>query len=461
MPFDNRFIEYLETAIGRSNAETALEHLSAGPSVSVRLNPFKVEGGNPDSIFENVSGPVLWNDFGYFLQSRPKFTLDPCIHAGCYYVQDSSAMFPGYALRSVLKKFEGLDRPLRVLDLCASPGGKTTDFATSLRKFYDGRYILISNEIMKQRATVLADNAGLWGDPCTVVVSADPVAFAAMEGYFDIIAADVPCSGEGMFRKDEEAVSQWSESNVALCQSRQRRIVADVWPALAPGGVFIYSTCTFNKFENDDNACWIASGLGAEKENIKVDFKGIIETDWGYSLVPGLIPGEGQYCSVLRKNGCQAVSERSCRGRMVSDENIPKETAGRIKGFFSEEVRLLSKGGMLVAVPECISSEVDKFEYLRPLLRGVAIGQLKGKDLVPDEDLALSLILKRGVFPEYEVDMETALKFLHKDAFTLPDAERGFVMITYRNHPLGFVKNLGNRCNNLHPGNRRIKMDIQ
>ena len=177
-------------------------------------------------------------------------------------------MFVGHVFRRILEKIrKPQGRPLRVLDLCAAPGGKTTDLAASLREFMGDGFLLVANEVMKARVGVLADNVALWGDPNVVVTSDDPSAFSALPGFFDIILADVPCSGEGMFRKDEQAQSQWSEDNVALCEARQRRIVADVWPSLAPEGMFIYSTCTFNRYENDGNVEWIASHLGADVVN--------------------------------------------------------------------------------------------------------------------------------------------------------------------------------------------------
>ena len=265
-----------------------------------------------------------------------------------------------------------------------------------------------------------------------------------------------------MFRKDEEAVAQWSADNVALCQARQRRILADVWPALAPGGVMIYSTCTFNKFENDVNVEWAASELGAEVMAPAIDGQGVLKTNCGFSLIPGLVPGEGQYCAALKKTGGPdyGSGKLQVRARNVKEPVLPKNIASGIRDWFNEPVTLALKGDMIIAVPEALELEIKQLDYLHPLLRGTAAGQLKGKDIVPDADLALSIIFARGVFPEAELTKEQALAFLHKDTLTLNGAERGFVLVTYCGHPLGFVKNLGNRCNNLHPQNRRIRMNI-
>lgn len=458
MDFSPAFRKYLAQVVGEGNLSAVLDALSGEPSVSVRINPAKA--GSPSEIFGNlVSGPVEWNRHAAFLSERPAFTLDPLIHAGAYYVQDSSAMFPGKAFRDVLDKVleSGIISP-KVLDLCAAPGGKTTDISASLRESCKGGYLLISNEIMKQRAAVLADNAAVWGDPSVVVTSVDPKAFGTLPGFFDIIAADVPCSGEGMFRKDDEAVSQWSEENVALCQARQRRIVADVWPSLAEGGFLVYSTCTFNNLENDDNVKWICSEFGAEI--IGIDSCGLLRTECGVSLVPGFVRGEGQYCAVLRKTSPSAGTA-ACSGRQQDRwQKLPEAHASIIRPLLDEEMAMIVKDGRIVAVPEYVRCLLSMLEPLHPLARGLAVGMFKGKDFIPDADLALSLSLRRGAFNEFEVNRETALSFLHRDPVRLPDAERGMLLLVYRGLPIGFVKNLGNRCNSLHPLHRRIRMDI-
>ena len=458
MDFSPAFRKYLAQVVGEGNLSAVLDALSGEPSVSVRINPAKA--GSPSEIFGNlVSGPVEWNRHAAFLSERPAFTLDPLIHAGAYYVQDSSAMFPGKAFRDVLDKVleSGIISP-KVLDLCAAPGGKTTDISASLRESCKGGYLLISNEIMKQRAAVLADNAAVWGDPSVVVTSVDPKAFGTLPGFFDIIVADVPCSGEGMFRKDDEAVSQWSEENVALCQARQRRIVADVWPTLAEGGFLVYSTCTFNNLENDDNVKWICSEFGAEI--IGIDGCGLLRTECGVSLVPGFVRGEGQYCAVLRKTSPSAGTA-ACSGRQQDRwQKLPEAHASIIRPLLDEEMAMIVKDGRIVAVPEYVRCVLSMLEPLRPLARGLAVGMFKGKDFIPDADLALSLSLRRGAFNEFEVNRETALSFLHRDPVRLPDAERGMLLLVYRGLPIGFVKNLGNRCNSLHPLHRRIRMDI-
>lgn len=454
------FRRYLEEAIGSGNALVAFSAFEEPAKVSVRCNPFK-SGRVPEGR------TIPWNRHGRLLPERPQFTLDPFFHGGAYYVQDSSSMFVGHVFRKVLDNISlSCSAPVRVLDLCAAPGGKSTDLAASLRERFGDRFVLVSNEVMKQRAGVLADNMAVWGDPDVVVTSDDPKAFGALAGFFDIILADVPCSGEGMFRKDEEAQRQWSEDNVALCEARQRRIIADVWPALKSGGVLIYSTCTFNRYENDGNVRWIAGELGAETVDIDESFgtEGVLKTDCGFSLVPGHVEGEGQYCAALRKTSDDvcAASFRPSSGRERPSGKQKQAIPPSLKKLFTVDVVLRLKGETVTAVPSVIQTEVSLLEScLHVLAAGCAVGVMKGQVLVPDADLALSIIRSEDAFPLAEVDRDTALAFLHKDAVMLPDNEKGYVIICHGGLPLGFVKNLGNRCNNLHPQARRIRMDIR
>ena len=443
--------DILSRAVGPERVDAAFDAMREEPSVSIRLNPSKVP--DPQEFmcrnFQSGFSPVPWSPCGYFLEDRPLFTLDPLFHCGCYYVQDSSAMAVGHLFRSGLERIGDLGRPVRVLDLCAAPGGKTTDLAASLRSRFGGSFVLVANEVMKNRAAVLCDNVSVWGDPDVVVTSVDPGAFARLEGYFDIILADVPCSGEGMFRKDEEAVEDWSEAAVSLCASRQRRIVADVWPSLRHGGILVYSTCTFESAENDDNVEWIASELGGSV--LKWDISGmdgIIPTRTGGLLVPGLVKGEGQFASMIEKTAgsLDIRQSSSCVGK------------GRKKIASGALERM--KGDLMISVPDSVAGELESLELLHPLQMGVARGTRKGRDLVPSADLALSMMLDGESFPRVELDRTEALKFLHRDTLILKDAPKGFLAVCYEGHPLGFVKNLGNRCNNLHPSGRRIRMDI-
>lgn len=433
----------LTRAIGDRMAEVAVEAFREPASVSVRINPFKVDGPE-DFVKEHFGGDarrVPWSPYGFMLGERPKYTLDPLFHCGCYYVQDSSAMVVGSIFRDILPNCGDCSRPVRVLDLCAAPGGKSTDLAASLREAFGDNYILVSNEVMRSRASVLADNMALWGDPNVVVTSVDPKAFARLEGFFDIIVADVPCSGEGMFRKDAKAVEDWSEGTVNLCSTRQKRILADVWPSLREGGALVYSTCTFEEAENDAILEWSASELGGDiYEYDYQSLPDVIPTRTGGLLVPGFVKGEGQFVAALVK------------GTGANGFRLPGKPAVGATGK--------RKGNLLIHIPGAISREVIALEPLRPILAGVAKGEVKGRDLVPSADWALSIAFPAEEYPVADLDRETALRFLHRDSIFLKDAPKGFVLVCFEGHPLGFVKNLGVRCNNLHPQGRKIKMDV-
>ena len=371
--------------------------------VSVRLNPFKT----PSSSLPILEGAqrVPWSEYGYILRERPVFTLHPLFHAGCYYVQDSSAMYVGHVFRKALEQF---GPGVRVLDLCAAPGGKTTDLSASLRERFGDDFTLVSNEVMKDRASVLRDNIARWGDPNVLATSVDPKAFASLGAYFDIIVCDAPCSGEGMFRKDPRARKEWSEDVVKLCAARQKRILSYVWPSLKSGGVMVYSTCTYERCENDEILLWASESLGAEILAPQDEFPqiGVALTECGSLLRAGEVPGEGQWVGAMRKTGADSRGRKAAGLETLSPRRFPLES--------------------------------------KPT----------------DPDWALSIKYSHE-YPEVELDKKTALRYLHRDALQLPDAPLGYLAVTYRGVPLGFVKNLGRRCNNLLPMSRRILMDVE
>ena len=299
--FREEFIRLLEESIGPEYAGTVLKALREEPSVSIRLNPSKLkECPFPDAV------QVPWSPYGYILKERPVFTLDPFFHAGCYYVQESSAMMVGHVFRQVL---DMVSPGVQVLDLCAAPGGKTTDLASSLRERFGDGFSLLANEVMRNRYQVLRDNVRIWADDRIGTVSRDPSAFGG-EPLFDMVLADVPCSGEGMFRKDATAVKDWTPELPAFCAARSKRILSDIWPTLRPGGILIYSTCTFNHLENQDTVSWMASELGADTLDLG-DLTPAVRMGAGYAMLPGLVPGEGQFVAALRKQGTPDFSRMS------------------------------------------------------------------------------------------------------------------------------------------------------
>ena len=285
--FPSEFINGLRESLGPERAGRILAALQQEPEVSVRVNPFKLTLTALREHFGALAGdPVPWAlDEAFYLRERPSFTLDPLFHAGAYYVQEASSMYAGVLFERAL---EGLGRRtgLRVLDLCAAPGGKTTQLLSHL----DETSLLVANEVVPVRATVLAENVARWGCSNVAVSQSDPSAFGVLRGWFDVVVTDVPCSGEGMFRKDERAVAEWSLDAVRLCAARQRRIVGDVWPALAPGGWLIYSTCTFNRQEDEDNVDWICRELGGTCLEMR-------------HFYPGEERGEGFFAALIYKHG--------------------------------------------------------------------------------------------------------------------------------------------------------------
>ena len=288
LPVD--FITRTGGLLGEGQFAALREALAKEPPVSIRMNRLKMDavpaGGHQ----------VPWCGSGYYLASRPTFTFDPLFHAGCYYVQEASSMF----LEQVLTQY--VHEPVVMLDLCAAPGGKST----LARSVLPEGSLLVANEVMRNRVQVLAENVTKWGHPGTVVLNNDPADFVPLGELFDVILTDVPCSGEGMFRKDPVAVEEWSVENVTLCWQRQRRIVRDIWHCLKPGGLLVYSTCTYNREENEDNVAWIAEELGAEVLPVEVQSGWNISGNLAgkdfpvYRFLPHRTEGEGLFMAVLR-----------------------------------------------------------------------------------------------------------------------------------------------------------------
>lgn len=429
-----------------SGLATALTHALAttDPVVSVRHNLRKGEPMNEDADF------VPWCKFGEYLAQRPQFTFDPALHQGRYYVQDASSMFIGY----VLGRLVGSE-PVSYLDACAAPGGKTT---AAIDALLWGSHV-VANEFVPGRAAILRENLVKWGCPYATVTKGDTAQFRKHPGRFDIIAADVPCSGEGMMRKDAEAVAQWSEGLVEQCAARQREIIANLWPALRPGGYMVYSTCTFNVTENEDMVRHMVDEYGAEPVNIDVP------AEWGVAgavvgdlpvcrFMPQNLRGEGLFMAVVRKPvDDDYVSEvrkpkRKKGEKTAKFPEVARDVAGWIKPEY--EVKFESDGENVWCVP----GGFDASDELRPR---TLVAVIKGKSLIPTQDLAMSDMLQRGAFSECEVNRTTALTYLRHEAVQLPEGtSKGMVLLTYGGKPLGFVKNLGNRANNLYPAAWRI-----
>lgn len=455
MKLPDAFRESTYALLGEE-AELLFATLDQPAPVSIRVNPYKPAV----SISNHV---VPWSSFGCYLPERPAFTFDPLLHAGCYYVQEASSMFVERALNLVVEITAS--QPLNVLDLCAAPGGKSTLMASCLPE----GSLLVSNELNRLRANILAENLIKWGLPNVVTTQSDATAFSGMSEFFDVILTDVPCSGEGMFRKDPDSISEWSLDNVRLCASRQRDIVSNIWPALKPGGFLIYSTCTYNLAENEENVQWICEELGGELIRIPV------EKEWGVSgaqgwdkdlavnrFFPHKTKGEGFFLALIQKKEerSNSISTRTKHSAGKKGPVIP----AAIKQLLLEEGSFefyTDRQGRICAFPAKHFASLKRLEEsLRVVHAGVVLGEIKGKDLLPDVSLALSVALNREAVQSYELEKKQAIDYLRREALALPeDCPLGWVLMCYEGQPMGWMKNIGNRANNGFPNEWRIRSE--
>lgn len=414
------FINQMHILLGEETEEFLMA-MQQSPATSVRLNRRKPGADFPDGT------PVKWCRCGVYLPQRPVFTLDPLLHAGAYYVQDASSMIYHEVACRLAEKFKTISgeqqfSPLSLLDLCAAPGGKTTAMIDALP---DGSRI-VANEYVARRAIILKENIAKWGYPSVAVTNLDSSVFAENGDSFDIVAVDAPCSGEGMMRKETAAVEQWSIDLINQCAAMQKDILANAVKAIKPGGFLIYSTCTFNRTENEENAEFIADVLGLEP--VDMDFP----EEWGiprgigtdlpvYRFMPHKTRGEGLFLAVFRKPGTWNPSNITASG------NFRSKTSGR------------------------------NDRHSGKAISGVKPGHLR--DEIPSIEEILSIDFDRSLFPEAEVSLQQAVSYLRREAIVLPpDVPKGLVTVTYRHLPLGMAKNIGNRANNLYPKNWRILM---
>lgn len=441
IPFDPAFIQRVEKDpfLGAE----LLVALDTTPPVSVRFHPEKVHSKL------DILSEVSWCENAFYLKERPSFTLDPLFHAGSYYPQEAGSM----VLDTVLRQ---LNLPIEptVLDLCAAPGGKSTLIAS----FLENKGLLVSNEVIQQRARILKENLNKWGYTNTIVTNNDPKDFERLPDFFDVIVVDAPCSGEGMFRKDPNARTEWSEDNVQLCTGRQKRIVMDVWDSLNPGGFLIYSTCTFNSNENEDNVSWLIDEVGAELIKINVPSP-IVEgrNGIGNYCIPGKTETEGFYIAVLQKSDGDRKRQKYMR---KGDFVIQKDVMDLSNFAKTDEISIFNWNDKLLALPKGLE---DKMLHVQSQLRlqkmGTTLGELAKKGIIPNEELALNPFLNcyQG---KIELELQQALNYLHGDTFSLA-GNQGFQLMTFQNEPLGWIKHLGNRFNNLYPKEWRIRMNVQ
>ena len=447
LPFD--FIEQMRPVLG-GELDAFLRSLQTERETSVRLNdkvPFEALSVLHDAGMEEVP----WCPDGYYLKRRPQFTLDPLMHAGCYYVQEASSMF----LDEVLAQFVKPDSI--VLDMCGAPGGK----ATLISQFLNEEGLLITNEVVRQRVFILSENIQKWGNGNAVVTHNQARDFGdKAENLFDCVLVDAPCSGEGLFRKDEGAVDEWSLRNVQMCAERQRDILRYVWPALKPGGILIYSTCTYNPSEDEDNALFIRDTLGADVLKVDIDpaWNITLSARAGYHFYPHKTRGEGFYLCVFRKREApftpfRAKAEKT-RGSKTVDE------LGELQSWLQHPERwsIRQSDRFTEAYPTRHKELIDWLStHFTCVSTGFGIGELRGKHVAPQHSLSMLKDFRKEAFPQVELSLDMALAFLRSEALILPNQPSGYLLMTYQGVPLGFVKNIGNHSNNLYPNEWRIR----
>jgi 16S rRNA C967 or C1407 C5-methylase (RsmB/RsmF family)/NOL1/NOP2/fmu family ribosome biogenesis protein len=423
-------------------------HASGRQVVSIRLNPAK-----PPNMLPAGATRIPWSSEGYYLPERPSFTFDPLFHAGAYYVQEASSMFLEQAMRQTLD----LGSRLRVLDLCGAPGGKST----LIQSLLSPESLLVTNETIRNRVNVLRENIAKWGSANTIVTSNDPRDFARLENFFDCIVVDAPCSGSGLFRRDPEAVVEWSPANVQLCSQRQQRILADCWPALRQDGILIYSTCSYSREEDEDILQWLTTNLEAETCRLQVQPEwNIVETGSdngarGYRFYPDRLEGEGFFIACLRKKDGGGFTPPR---KLNAPERVSKKEEGLLRSWVREGAALsfFRHQEQLHALPESLVSEMPVLQtacYLKKA--GVTMGMPSATAFIPEHDLAISTIVHPDL-PAIPLSLENSLRYLRKEDLHPETALRGWTLVQFAGHNLGWIKVLPNRSNNYYPKEWRI-----
>lgn len=425
--------------------------LQSTPLVSIRLNPAKLSSPTT-SFFEGFSfSPVEWCRHAYYLDRRPVFTLDPCFHAGAYYVQEASSMFLYEILRHILP-----ERPVRALDLCAAPGGKSTLLASALPQ----DSLLISNEVIRTRAAILKENLIKWGEDNTVITNNDPAHFSHLRNCFDLILVDAPCSGEGMFRKDEKAIAEWSEHNLQLCKERQQRILKDIWHTLKPGGHLIYSTCTYNPEENEEILRWLLGQYRSCSITIPHTWgNALTATPHGYQFYPHKTKGEGFFIGIVQKQ-----EEEEDAPRMKKEEKNNIRLPGELQELLPQHKEFSyynteNTVGILPARHADFIAQLDK--QLHILYKGCELAEINGKKFKMQPAFALYRHLNKQQIPCNDTDTKDALRYLKKEDIPTDAPAGSWVLITHNGIGLGWGKSLGHRLNNYYPKEWRIRMSTE
>lgn len=453
--FSNDFIVEMRELLGYDEAQQLLDALNTDAVVSVRNNAMK-----KCEMAEWLTNAkkVEWSRTGIYLEERPQFTFNPHLHSGCFYVQDASSMIYEEIIARLTAE---TPHPLKYLDMCAAPGGKTTAAISALPP----KSLVVANEFVAGRANILKENLQKWGSPDVIVTNSSADKLGGLSGLFDIVAVDAPCSGEGMMRKDDEAVRQWSPELIARCATLQWEIVSNVWNALRENGYLIYSTCTFNRTENELMVKQICQELGGE--TIDMHFP----DEWGiipgkdtshtcYRFMPHKTKGEGLFVAIIRKTS----EQDTLRIKQRKSEPSTIKTSAIEWLNDSKEYVCVQAGEKICAIrteylPMLTAINSVKAKIIQT---GIELAIEKHKDLLPQHALSQSWARRESAFPTAELDYSTAIAFLSRENIVLPaECPRGYVIVTYKGSALGFVKNLGNRSNNLYPQEWRIRTTLR
>lgn len=442
------FCDRMRLQLGSEFESFLNSHHTKSP-VSIRFNSSK-------SIAQ-YGIEIPWCKNGKYLDKRPIFTLDPDFHAGGYYVQEASSMF----LEQVFIQLGLTSKPLHILDSCAAPGGKSTHVIDLMHN----DSLLVSNEVIRSRAAILAENMIKWGGSNYVVSNNDPRDFKSLPGFFDVILVDAPCSGEGLFRKDHHASNEWSSEHTEHCAKRQQRILADIWPSLKTNGILIYCTCTFNISENEENINWLVEHQDAESIPLQTDPSwGIQENTYrnatGYRFYPHKTKGEGFFIAAVKKTGNS--NDHSMKFRNIKETKSNKLIESCRDWVHHQDSIIFQQDGEHVSIIH--KSHQNALAYLNQNLnlvaKGIRIATAKANKLVPTHDLAMSVFLNKEIFPQFNLSREDALIYLKKELPYVNQFGMGYTLATYKSLPLGWLNSLDARMNNLYPKEWRIRMDI-
>ena len=435
-PLPEAFVRRMRAQLG-AEADAYFAALEEPYQRGVRLNPRKPLGELPDGAGE----PVPWNaELGRYLSQESAIGADPLHEAGAFYIQEPSAMAPA----ALLKVHPGD----RVLDLCAAPGGKSTQLADAL----DGEGLLVCNEPVPSRAKILSRNIERMGIANALVVSADPEKLAPLwPECFDAVLVDAPCSGEGMFRRHPETREEWNESSPEGCAVRQKRILDCAVRMLRPGGRLAYSTCTLNHKENEQVAAWLVDNhpsLRAVPFVLPVNGGQTLDAPDGMlHLYPHQLRGEGHFVALFEKQAGEADDLFRPAAERLSAPQKPliaayEAFAKAVKGLPRANAQL---GDALLAAPD-----LPPLKGIKVLRAGIQLGALKGKVFAPDHALAMALSLPY-IFPTVPLSREEALRYQSGEALPVDDSLSGYVLPTYQGLALGFGKASGGQMKNHYP----------